>query len=252
MNIKYYPVLLILILYAGCKTAYKLQKTESNEYILSDSTNGAIDSSVYKMILPYKIKMEGTMSEVLAVSENAMEKGSLESTLGNFVADACMIEGTKVFYPADGRNADIAFFNNGGLRRSLPKGNITRGDIFELMPFENELVVLTTNGVGVKKIFNFIASKNGAPVSGVRFMIKNKQAIEIMIGDQALDTTKIYKVMTSDYLANGGDGFDFLPAMNSERVNLKVRDAILSYVIKEGKAGRIINAKKDGRISNAQ
>ena len=57
------------------------------------------------------------MNVVLAESEFALERGNPESRLGNFVSDACMIEAAKIFYPADGRQADFAFFNNGGLRR---------------------------------------------------------------------------------------------------------------------------------------
>lgn len=72
--------------------------------------------------------------------------------------------------------ADFAVFNTGGLRRPLPLGNITRGDVFELMPFENELVILTMNGEAVKKLVNFIATKGGAPVSGLRLRIQDSVA----------------------------------------------------------------------------
>jgi len=241
-----------LLFIASCKPAYTIQKTEQTEYILSDTSNAAIDSSVYSMILPYREKVVGTMSTVIAESETDLEKGVPESKLGNFVSDACMSESKKIFYPSDGRQADFAFFNNGGLRKSLPKGNITVGDVFELMPFENELVVLTLNGKLVKKIFNFIASKEGAPVSGVRFQIKDHEAINITIHNEPLDTTKTYKALTSDYLANGGDSFDFLVGAPRERVNLKVRDAILQDLKSASKEGRKINIVTDGRISNAR
>ncbi len=234
----------------SCKSAYVIQKTEQSEYILSDTSNTAIDSSIYKLIIPYKEKVIGTMSTIIAESETSLEKGTPESKLGNFVADACMSEAAKIFNPADGLPADFTFLNNGGLRRALPEGKIILGDIYELMPFENQLVVLSVNGKLVKKIFNFIASKDGAPISGARFQIKDHEAVNITIHNQPLDTTKIYKVLTSDYLASGGDSFDFLIGVPRENLNLKVRDALIQNLTLAGKEGKKINIILDGRISN--
>ena len=243
---------LIFVLLVSCKSAYNIQKTEQSEYILSDTSNTTIDSSIYTLILPYKEKVVGTMSAVIAESESAMERGEPESKLGNFVSDACMSEALKIYYPSDGRQADFTFFTNGGLRKALPMGKITLGDVYELMPFENQLVVLSVNGELVKKIFNFIASKDGAPLSGARFQIKDHEAVNITIHNEPLDITKTYKVLTSDYLANGGDSFDFLIDSPRENVNLKVRDALIQNLMLASKEGKKINVGLDGRISYAR
>lgn len=243
---------LISALLISCKPTYFIQKSEQSMYVLSDTSNTTIDSSVYKLILPYKEKVIGTMSVVIAESEFVMERGVPESKLGNFVSDACMHETSKVFYPTDGRPVDFAFFNNGGLRKSLPQGKITLGDVYELMPFENQLVVLSVNGKLVKKIFNFIASKDGAPISGARFEIKNHEAVNITINNLPLDITKTYKALTSDYLANGGDSFDFLVGIPRENVNLKLRDALIQYLRVTNKEGKKISVNLDGRIIHAQ
>ena len=243
--------LLVFFLLVSCKPVYVIQKTEQSEYILSDTSNTAIDSSIYTLILPYKENVVRTMSTVLVESETSLERGLPESKLGNFVADACLSEALKIYYPSDGRQADFTFFNNGGLRRALPKGKITLGDVYELMPFENQLVVLSISGKLVKKIFNFIASKEGAPISGARFQIKDHEAVNITIKNEPLDTTKTYKALTSDYLANGGDSFDFLIDVLRENVNLKVRDALIQNLSLAGKEGKKINVSLDGRISNA-
>src|SRR4051812_35679906 len=172
----------------NCRTSHSIQKTEVAEYIFSDSGNVAQDTAVTTFIEPYKKKMEGEMNAIIGESEIPMEKGTPEGLLGDYVADACMREGAKAYYPQDNSKIDFAFFNNGGLRRALPRGEITRGNVFELMPFENELVVLTADGSTVKKIFNFIASKDGAPVSGTSFKISNHAATDIMINKAPLDT----------------------------------------------------------------
>ena len=156
---KVFATSLIILLFA-CKPAYNVQKTEQANYMLSDSVNNSVDSSIIRFIQPYSVQVTSRMSSVLAESEWAMEKGVPESRLGNFVADACMTEANRIL-EKEGLKADFAFFNNGGLRHPLPAGKITTGDVFELMPFENELVLLTLDGSVVKKIFNFIASKKG-------------------------------------------------------------------------------------------
>ena len=121
------------------------------------------------------------------------------------------------------------------------------------MPFENELVVLKINGSLVKKIFNFIASKNGAPVSGTRFSIQNKEAVNISINNQAFDSTHQYKVATSDYLANGGDQLFFLANVKErESINLKVRDAIIGFLEQKTKREEHLVVKQDYRISYVQ
>ncbi len=252
MQVSKFLLSLALIYTIACRPAYNIQKTEQTTYIFSDTSNTIIDSSVYEIILPYKEKLTGEMNTILGESETSLERGNPESKLGNFVSMACMTESAKIYYPKDGRQADFAFFNNGGLRRPLPAGKITRGDVFELMPFENELVVLTIDGEHVEKIFNFIASKNGAPIDGARFQIKDSKAKNIIIQNIPLDTTKTYKVLTSDYLANGGDSYDFLKDIPREYVNLKVRDALIQYISIQGKQGKKISVLLDGRISHAE
>lgn len=242
----------LTIIFLSCKPAYRLESNHSASYVLTDTANAPIDSSVYDFIRPYREKMESEMNTVIAESEYAMERGLPEGRLGNFVADACMREVIDNYKPSDNKNADFIFLNNGGLRRPLPAGKITKGDVYELMPFENVLVILTLDGKLVKKIFNFIASKGGAPVSGVRFNIRNKEATEIMINGQPLDTMKTYKALTSDYLANGGDSYGLLVDVPRESTNLKVRDAIMQYLEKAGRSGKKISVTTDGRISNAE
>lgn len=237
-------------LLTGCSTKVSLQKTETKEYAFSKDGNADIDSVLDKRIRPYREKMSGDMSIVLAESVHSLEKATPESRLGNMVSDACMLQCTQRYQPADGKAPDFLVLNNGGLRKGLPKGNITKGDIFELMPFENELVVLTLNGESVKKIFNFIASKDGAPVSGTRFQIQDKHAINITIQGAPFDSSKTYKVVTSDYLANGGDQFSmFSEATLRESTGLKVRDAIIQYLYIQGKTEQKISVEPDGRIS---
>lgn len=237
----------VTLFLVSCRSHFEITKKETNQYKFTDTTFATVDSTIAKELDPYRAELNKTMSEVLAVSTTKMERGLPESRLGNFLADACM-SATE----AKGMKADFAMFNNGGLRRGLPEGQITRGDIFELMPFENELVILTISGRDVKKISNFIASKGGEPVSGIRLNIKDSLATDVFIDDIAYDSTKTYRVLTSDYLANGGDSYTFFLDAVRESVSLKVRDAIIFYLQEESKKNKKITVELDGRITNGR
>lgn len=238
--------LLLALLIFSCRTGYQVKETSTSQYLFSDTTNVTIDSSIYSFIAPYRTEMEGKMSEILAHSSAPLERGLPESRLGNYVSDACLGQARKK-YP---ETIDFSFFNNGGLRKSLPSGPITLGDVYQLMPFENSLVVLQCDGSDVEKIINFIASKGGGPVGGIRFSISNGAPNNITIGDQPFDGKKKYRVLTSDYLANGGDNFSFLTGLKRDDLNLKVRDAIIDDLRSMGMTNTILKVNTDGRIVN--
>ena len=126
------------------------------------------------------------------------------------------------------------------------------------MPFENQVEVITLTGESTLALFNYLARVGGHPVSGLTMeMVKNDldETIpgEILINGQPFDETQTYKVVTSDYLANGGDKMSFFQnPLNREAIGVKLRDAIMEYVIAEQEAGRTLSAQLEGRIAYAK
>ena len=100
-----------------------------------------VDSNIYYTILPYKTELDAQMNAVLCHSTQVMKKTKPESLLGNWTSDVCL-ELAQDRYEDD---IDLSFFNTGGLRSPIPQGDITKRDLYKLMPFENELVVLELN-----------------------------------------------------------------------------------------------------------
>ncbi len=243
---------LIIIFFFACKSTYHIKERSNNQYILSDTSNTSIDSSVYRYLTPYREQLEKEMNGVLAESTSPLEKGLPESKLGNFVSDACLEQAKKAYHSQDSLPIDFCFFNSGGLRKALPSGPLTKGDVYQLMPFENTLVVVYCSGADVENLVNFIASKGGGPVGGIRFSIKDGKATDITIGYRPFDKIKKYKVLTSDYLANGGDSFYFLTDLMRDDLNLKVRDALINYLTEKGNLRVAIDVKTDGRITNVK
>ena len=207
-----------------------------------------VDSTIYNTISPYKKLQDEKMKTVIARSEDAFLKADVESTLGNFFCDAVLFE-TKKLLGADSALVDIAVFNKGGLRNALPKGNITVGNVFELMPFDNELVILKLSGSQVKDMLNKIAEKGGIPIGGMTLVINKTMASNVIIKGKSFDETKDYWIVTSDYLANGGDNYTFFKNAKERKVmNILLRDVIINYCKDMTQQGKTLKPILDGRI----
>jgi 2',3'-cyclic-nucleotide 2'-phosphodiesterase (5'-nucleotidase family) len=242
----FYIVFFISLL-AACNHPTRLVKVEKQTLVLDNSA--PIDSITELTIAPYRNELSKVMDQVLGVSDTPMVKGNPESLLGNFVADLVLHKAGAFYKPADGIPISICLLNNGGLRTSLPKGPITRGKVYELMPFENTLVVLTLSGQKTLELFSFLAKVEGMPVSGATLGIKNKTPVVTLIQGKLVDLNATYKVVTSDYLAAGGDKMEFFNnPINSEPLNYKVRDAIIDYILDCSAAGKKLNSTLDNRI----
>ncbi|MEO8149506.1 MAG: 5'-nucleotidase [Bacteroidia bacterium] len=242
---------LVVALFISCNSVGTVTKTETKQYALGKTT--VIDSSTNKTIAPYRDELSLTMDKVIGETDVALEKGQPEGKLGNFVADLALQQGNKNYFPADNKKADFVFLNNGGLRAPLPQGEITVGKVFELLPFENELIVVTLKGTTVNQLINFIIDKGGMPVSNIKITIKDKKAIAVKINGNDFDSTQTYKVITSDYLANGGDNLKMMSdAISKETLGLKLRDAILTQIKELTASGKKITAQKGWRINYEQ
>ncbi len=218
--------------------------TESHTIINSPK----IDSSIYKAMYKYKKVHDDQMYAVLAKSDDALIKGDVESTLGNFFCDAVITE-TKLLLGKDSSMLNVAIFNKGGLRNSLPKGDITVGNVFELMPFDNELLMVKINGANFKDMCFKIVEKGGIPVGGMTLVMKGTTPTNITVNGMPFDEKKDYWVVTSDYLGNGGDGYNFFKnPVDKKNMNVLLRNVIISYCEHITKKEQTIKPKLDGRI----
>ena len=208
------------------------------------------DAQLESKIIPYREELKSTMDEVLCSSSQDLIKGRPESELGNLMADLTLEIGKELYGEFEGEGIDICLLNTGGLRASLPKGDITRGHIFSLMPFENELVVVTLSSNGLAEMLEYIKEKGGEPISGLKADL-GQTPYEVLINDIEMDPSKNYKVITTDYLANGGDKMSFLTEgsrLNIEVLDMKMRDAILLYCERQGKMNKPLKSQLDGRL----
>lgn len=212
------------------------------------SPKAAADTALLNLVQPYLLEVNRTMNKVIGFTPTTMTKRLPESGLGNFMAD-CMLEmGTKKF----GMPIDIAFMNQGGIRASINKGNITIGNVYELMPFDNLLVVQELKGSVLEALLNHIASDGGWPISkGSSFKIKNKQAVDIIINGKPLDRNATYITANSDYIAQGGSDAAMLKLFPFQNKGYLIRDALLEYIQLITASGKPVDAKIENRVTSS-
>jgi len=191
------------------------------------------DSSIIQLFTPYKKKMTNEITKSLSFSPKILERtdGNLQSTLGNLVADLSYEKANELFKNKTGKNVDFSMSNYGGIRAAIMKGDVTVSNAFELMPFDNTLVVVELNYDKIKALFNyFVAKKRAHPLSkNIQLTIKN-DSYNVLINGKAIKKDKTYFVSTSNYLQKGGDGMIFFSEPESLfDSNFLIRDAIVDY-----------------------
>ncbi len=207
--------------------------------------NGSLQHDAMKnLIAPYKAEKEESMSVIIGESEETITVGKPESKLTNLIADILLTEARK--YIAD---TDMAVTNIGGIRRPLYEGNITIGDVFEILPFDNSLLVFEYKGSDLLSLADAIAKKGGESISGMSLTINGEKAENVKINGLPIDSAKIYKVVTTDYLSWGNDQLEPLANyINSTPLNMMMRDAMFDYVTCATINDQKISAKTDNRI----
>jgi len=240
------PLVFFGAVFASCGRKPMHVVNAETAVIMVDSSLDVIQDSAYLAELqPLKASLDSLSGEVIGYVPEPMEAFRPESPLLNWAADALLFP-IRMQRPDE---ADFAVVNIGGLRCSWPAGELTVRSVFELMPFDNEVVILTLKGEDVLLLADQIAAQNGQGVSGMRLEIKNGKARKVRVQGKAVEPEKIYHVVTSDYLSGGADGLDMLSRFTSrEMVGITVRDQYIGYAKMLTAEGQPIKEVADGRI----
>ena len=202
------------------------------------------DSAIAKLLDPYTDSIRKTMNKVIGFSINGLILKQPESSLGNFMVDGMKLMAEKKF----ACTVDIAIINQGGIRSYIPKGDVLVEQVFELMPFDNTIVLQQLSGKILQQLLDKIAAHDGWPVSGLRMSIKNNKAINVFINDKPIDEQKMYTVANTDYIAGGGDDCYLLKSIPQINKSYLFRDALIEYIQLITKDGKSIHLKTDNRI----
>lgn len=244
---KYLFFALTSLLFIGCTSKnWVITSAKTTKISIDSSLNSIADKDMTAFITPIKQNLDKEMNQVIGYSTSVMKAGKPESLLSNWASDV-YVEAGSAFLK---QPVDFAVVNLGGLRSYLPKGDLTVRNIFELMPFENELVLLWIKGDDAEKLFQIFALEGGQGISGVRFEIKDSKAYNITINGKLIDKNAVYVVATNDYLAGGNDRMTPLTnAIKKMDTGLKIRNIFMEKVVRETQKGNKIHSELDGRIT---
>ena len=210
------------------------------------------DEELIGLLKPYVEKVDSVLSEVIGTATEPFinDNTRLEETaIGNLVADSM-----KWFSEEQGQEVDFAFQNGGGIRTNMADGEIQKQTIYEVLPFDNSVVIATLKGSTVLELFDATPAAIGhgamAQVSEeVSFTINKAdgKVSNLLINGKEVDPNAEYKVVTNSYLASGGDGYGmFKDRVKFYDTSLMQRDALIEYI---QFLGGTVSPKTEGRIT---
>lgn len=245
MNNRSILIYFIFILMPLMAHAQQGKLTFEASRVLMDSTWDTNNEPVAAGIIDfYKPEMDRLMQQVIGVTDYEMRSGRPESLLSNFAADAMLEYGRKI----SETKVDFSLTNFGGLRASLPKGNVRRYDVFSIFPFENYLVIIELPGTKVRELFESFAQNRVEAFSyNIQLEIKGGMLKDVLLEGEQIDPLKTYRIATIDFLLDGGDNVSALKsATKVEQTGVLLRDAILDII--EAKSSK--NIKLTSSITN--
>src|SRR6187402_1437877 len=216
------PLLIAILFAVSCNTSYKAENVQYSNYRIQQHDEGS--KSLTTIVKPYSDSVNKLMNVVIGYNEAQLEKKKQGNTLGFFVTDAYLEMAKQKFDP----KVDAAFMNSGGIRLpEIPAGNITQGKIFELMPFDNLMVLLKVKGSLLKQYLDTLAANEGVIESGITMQIVNKTTQQVLVGGKPLDLNGDYTIVHSDYVAMNTN---LLKNIHRSTNGYLLRDALLDYV----------------------
>lgn len=233
---------------SACYASYEVTQVEGTRVAMDSTWDARPDTEALEMLRPYKAMVDSVMGRVVGEAEMTMDSKRPEDLLSNLVADVLREAGSQVI----GISADMGLVNMGGLRSMLSAGTITYGHVYEILPFENSLCVLTLSGDVLRQLLENIAVRGGEGVSGVKMEISaDGKLLDATIGGRPIDDERLYSVATIDYLAEGNDGMTAL--LNAQSCDCPegatLRNLFLKYVEKQTAEGKKVTSALEGRIT---
>lgn len=216
------------------------------------------DAGLQAQIEEWKEPFEAYSAEILGQSNVELDQTTCqqqECLLGDFMADAMLAYRRNLSAGA----GDFALINAGGIRATIDEGPITRGEVVTSFPFGNAVVEITLSGddlwnvlegifIGVsqfngKSVTSFLQVSEGIKIEFNPDNANGSKLVSVTVGDEPLDRSAEYDIVTLDFLAGGGDNF-FVPV--PETAALDTQDQVLTQYIQQKSP---VDVRLDGRIA---
>lgn len=234
INTSYFVILLTLITLVSCKTLKtNVYKVDGKRININEQYTSNLE--IENFITPYRNHINNDLDSILAFNPVTQEKsqGKWQTNIGNLFAETTLLLSNPIFKKRENKEIDFCLLNHGGIRSIIPKGNITTRTAFEIMPFENSVMVVGLTGTEVKSLAAyFLKEKKPHPLAGLTIFTDTDETnvIDLLVNGKPIEDTKIYYVATSDYLANGGDSMNFFRDSTIKYdLDYKLRNLFIDY-----------------------
>ena len=217
------------------------------------------DPEIDKLVQEVVKKVDTAMGAVIGKTEVDLhgERGevrAVETNLGNFIADA-IIAKTKTI---KGHEAVVALVNGGGIRASKKAGDLTKKDLYSILPFPNTLTIVKATGADIKAALEVsvkgVEKKDDLPgsflqIGGMSYVYDvtkpvGERVLEVKVGGQPIDPAKTYTVATNDFITSGGDGYSMLKKDGVLNTGYTFYDVVEEYL----ENAKVISPKVENRI----
>jgi len=232
-----FSILMIIAFFIGCKRA-KQGHDDMDYRIIRISDSISASQGIDSFIRPYQNKIDSEMNRKLSYSPGSMYKTDhpLNTPIGNLMADALLEMSDSVLRKREQVEVDAVLLNYGGIRAGINKGDVTVRTAYDIMPFENKVVVAKLGPNAVHKMVDYLVKARKAhPIAGMQLVLnENEELASAMINGQRLGNKQNYYIATSDYLFNGGDDMDFFDdAKANYDLDYKLRNLFIDYFKKQ-------------------
>ncbi len=248
MTIKHLLKLCLLLLIFSCNNESHLSKIEGKRIDIDESI--ASDQAIEDFIKPFREHVNNNLDSIISYAPETYSKsdGELNTAIGNLMADAVYSESNPVFNKRTKKSIDFVLLNHGGIRAIISKGNITARTAYQVMPFENSVVVVALKGEQVNEMFSYLSrAKRAHPLSSQIQLTLDAdfEVAKATVKGKPVDPKSTYYVATNDYLYNGGDRMTFFHPNDSLYVlDYKIRNVLIDYFQKID----TLNPKIDNRF----
>ncbi|MDX2360377.1 MAG: 5'-nucleotidase C-terminal domain-containing protein [Crocinitomicaceae bacterium] len=221
MKLRLFGVLVFCGLLIGCANVGTIE-VESNTTPVTDAY--ANPNKIDSIVAPYSESLAVEMNIVIAEAKQDFIKGRPNASLNNWATDALLVNQREF-----GQGKQImCLLNVGGLRNPLNEGDITIGDIFKLMPFDNQVVWVELPTSVLPEMEAYLLVRGGEPIAGAKFVDDKLVFLD------PIKNTPTFWVVTSDYLMNGGDDMDFFEKkLGAVYPEVLLRDAFIEEAKKQ-------------------
>lgn len=216
----------------ACKQSQvALKSVDGKQIPITDSLSQ--NQEVLEYIAPYQKHINEEMSAVLAYAPQSYSKteGPYNTAIGNMMADAVFEMSNPIFKSRTGNSIDGVLLNHGGIRSTLNAGDVTMRTAYDIMPFENSIIVVELSAEKAREMFEYLKSGKAHPIANMQLILNTDDSIkQATINGSPIEDSKTYFIATNDYLRQGGDGMTFFDNPVSETVlDYKVRSVLIDY-----------------------